>query len=216
MIKHSLSLAAVIAACTLAPSSAASDRLPIDEVFIAPSVALSAPLEVSRRGNWPWYSRFIGSFFFASLDEAQVVPPTGSSARGITFMWLNPARDRLMYWILMDGIVLKEDFTQRTQPEDAVGIHIHVGAPGANGPHGLNVWGTPSEDDLEMSMYPSLGLVTGDWNDGDAYVANPGVGDTRLLTDHLTDLRAEDIYVQIHTVQFPMPGEIRGRVEMVW
>ena len=159
-----------------------------------------------------WLSWLFGRFYVAELSGAQVVPPVAENTGGIALLWLNPRRTRLYYWLLLDGVDIKDDFGARTAPNDVTQIHFHLAAPGANGPHALNVFGPPSEDDLDLRVYPALELVTGAWDDSDAFVMMPGIGDTRRLSDHLGDLRDGNLYLQVHTNRNPRPGELRGQI----
>lgn len=209
---HHYVLGATIAVALTCDHAAASVRTkPIEASALMPAVAHS-----NGHGQQSWLNWLFGRFFIASLDGGQVVPPTNATTQGLAFCWLNRSRTRLTYWILLDGVVLKQDFNARTAPEDVTQIHFHIASPGSNGPHGLNVFGPPSEDDLDLRVFYSLNLLNGVWDDSDATVANPGMGDTRKLTDHIADLRNGDIYIQVHTNRFPRPGELRGALRRLF
>ena len=67
--------------------------------------------------------------------------------------------------------------------------HIHLGAPGANGP-------------VVFPLYTGTGSFDPD---------NPISGDLTLTADNIADLLAGNYYVNVHTSDFPA-GEIRGQI----
>ncbi len=187
------------------------------EIAPAPTPLPTVTTATATTPSGDWLSWIFGTWLIADLDGAQVVPPVDIDTSAVSLMWLNPSRTRLYYWILTDGVVLKANFADRTQPEDVTQIHFHLAPPDQNGPHLLNVFGPPSEDDLDMTVSETWQLVTGIWDDGDVLTNTPGPGDTRRLTDHVDDVRNGGAYLQIHTNRNPTPGELRGRiVRLFW
>ena len=84
---------------------------------------------------------------------------------------------------------------------------MHVAPTNANGPHVLNIFGFPSQDDRQLNLLFGVNGLTGRWDDGDETGAAPN--QSKKLTDYITELNNEEIYVQMHTVAFPT-GAIRG------
>ncbi|MDJ0705562.1 MAG: CHRD domain-containing protein [Leptolyngbyaceae cyanobacterium MO_188.B28] len=163
------------------------------------------------------------SFFRANLEGSQVVPATPSNAGGFATFTLNEDQTRLEYFIQLDGLTLKSDILDRTQPQDVNKIHLHVAPPGVNGPHVLNIFGLPSEDDNDLVVDFAAGSLSGIWDDNDVVDLN-GNGqldpnETKPLTSFLEELRAGQLYVQVHTVAFDtptgFPGELRGQISAV-
>ncbi len=150
------------------------------------------------------------------------MPPTPSSAAGFATFTLNDDRTALEYFIQLEGLTLKSDISERTQPQDVTKIHFHVAPLGANGPPVLNIFGLPSEDDDEIVVDFAAGTLSGIWNDRDVVDLNGnGLADnneTKPLTDFLDELFASQLYVQVHTVKFDkpdFPGELRGQISTV-
>ncbi len=152
--------------------------------------------------------------FVAELTACQVVPKSGgadpcgvSTAFGTAVFLLDDGEPRLDYDIDLTGFAPVGDVT---------GIHLHSGAPGANGPHVLNVQGLPAQDDAQ---YDPLEM-TGSWGDEDenfAAVGDPGVrdpGDSIAFSDALADLLAGNLYIAVHSnaFNFPNTAELRGQI----
>lgn len=151
------------------------------------------------------------------VQDAAIADSTATAT--ITFM-LAPDGSGLAYQIKLNGLTLKEDPASRIDDHDVTRIHLHVGERGANGPHVLNVFGIPSEDDNDVVIDYENGIITGIWDDSDATDLN-GDGDTddgpesKPLSDFLDTLRAGDLYIQIHDVEsdrLGTPGSVRGQI----
>lgn len=153
-----------------------------------------------------------GLIFQADLDGPQVVPPTASTATGTAVLTLNEAGTELSYTIQLFGLDLEPIPANRVDANDVTKIHIHLGAPGSNGPHTLNIFGLPSEDDGDLVVDYVNEVLSGVWDDSDAGPGPYTPGDTKPLTSFLPELLAGDLYIQIHTVGLPSPGEIRGQI----
>ncbi len=117
----------------------------------------------------------------------------------------------------LDGMRTPGDFS-----DDVTAIHIHLGGLGASGPHALNVFGFSGgqmrQDDGDLQVDSSSGVVTGLWDDGDAlFTGSGGVRqpwDSIPLSDAAEDLLADGLYVQVHTISYPN-GELRGQIQAV-
>ena len=160
--------------------------------------------------------------FRASLDGNQITTPSGSSATGFAEFELNEAMDALSYSVSLMGLDLVENPADRTDPQDVNKIHLHFGARGSNGPHVLNIFGLPSEDDDDLVVDYAAESFSGIWDDSDAIDPATGLpfdqtvgGTTKFLSSFLDQLAAGDIYLVVHTVQFPDLGEIRGQLSRV-
>ncbi|MBX2865698.1 MAG: CHRD domain-containing protein [Leptolyngbyaceae cyanobacterium MAG.088] len=162
--------------------------------------------------------------FTLVADGAQVVVADDSipdsTARATATFILAEDGSGLTYQIKLDGLALKQDISDRTAPNDVTRIHLHVAPEGENGPHTLNIFGLPSEDDDNLVVDFENGIITGIWDDHDARDLN-GDGDTnddpetKPLSEFLDELQAGKLYIQIHTVEsdeLGTPGAIRGQV----
>ena len=96
----------------------------------------------------------------------------------------------------------------------------HTGATGPNGPHLLNVYKAPREDDDQLQIDVANNRISGVWDNSDVNFGGDGVrdpGDSVAIGSALADILIEEVYVQVHSVNFPAPntGEIRGQIVAV-
>lgn len=162
--------------------------------------------------------------FQAALDSAQVVGSTPNSpfSGTATFQYQNSGAPELTYQIFLPDMDLDGNRTPGNFADDVTAIHIHFGSAGANGPHALNVYGLSAgsirQDDSEMMFDSQSEMVSGRWDDSDQLFT--GIGGTKQPFDSVgisgatTELFNGDLYVQIHTVNFPN-GELRGQLTVV-
>ena len=186
-------------------------------------VAATATLAMSTKPS------AAATLFAAELDGLQVVSPDfaegiPTDASGLATFELNDEQTELTYSIDLDGVTLKPEQGDRTDLSDVTKIHIHVGAFGHNGPHTLNIFGLPSEDDADLVVDFDNGTLQGVWDDSDAI--NPETGElfdptvggtTKQLSSFVDALLADGLYLQVHTVEFDaptIPGELRGQIEV--
>ncbi len=160
--------------------------------------------------------------FTANITGDQVVPGTGSTAVGTGSFTLNEDETQLAYELAFEGVNLVEKLVEgdRTAPNDVNKIHIHVAPAGSNGPHTLNIFGLPAEDDADLVVDYAANTLSGVWDDSDVSDLN-GNGlsdpnDTKPLTDFINTLKTGGLYVQVHTNRFDastgFPGELRGQI----
>ena len=144
--------------------------------------------------------------FSAALDGAQEVPlPTGSAATGMALLELNDAQTRLEISIQLNGLDL--DGLQTASPDDdVVGLHIHRGGFGVNGPVVFGFIGPNNDLNADLLIDPLAGLVTSAWDLNE--------GNATTLAAELPSLFSEGLYFNVHTPAFPA-GEIRGQILQV-
>ena len=183
------------------------------------SLSLAAFLVV---GIGSFQSASAATLFRAELSGDQVVssPTPDTQATGTATFSLSDDQSQLTYTIDLNGITLKPSISERTEPADVNKIHLHVGAPGNNGPHTLNIFGLPGEDDDDLQVDYQNGILTGIWDDSDASdlngngVADPN--DSKPLSAFVSELLDGQLYVQVHTNRFDspngFPGELRGQI----
>ena len=167
------------------------------------------------------------TFFTANLTSEQVSPPfgaegdpAGSPFTGTAGFTFTPgATPTLTYQIVLPGMDLDGSLTPANLDDDVTAIHIHFGAAGSNGQHGLNVLGLAGgqirEDDADMMVNVGAHTVSGIWDNGDQMFTGPGgtklAPDSIALADAVDALLAGELYLQVHTLNFPS-GELRGQI----
>lgn len=156
--------------------------------------------------------------FTANITGDQVVPGTPSTAVGTGTFTLNEDKTELAYTLSFEGVNLKAD--NRTAPSDVNKIHIHAAPTGNNGPHTLNIFGLPAEDDQDLTVDYAANTLSGIWDDSDISdlngngIADPN--DSKQLSQFTDALKSGGLYVQVHTNRFDsssgFPGELRGQI----
>ncbi len=121
------------------------------------------------------------SLFHTTLSGVNEVPPNGSAGTGGAVLALSDDASRLHWRVFVNHL------------EHITAAHIHLGAPGVNGPVVIPLFaGGPPPFDED----------------------NP-VSDSAPVTDeNIFDLIAGDYYVNVHTSHLPA-GEIRGQVRPI-
>lgn len=183
-----------------------------------------------------------GTLFRAELRPEYVVPiDDGLSPAGLSIasgvgnfdLSLTPGAPLMTYEITFKNLDL----------EDITGVHFHFGhaplltsyvallkyeekewgplhhdeADGPNGPHLLNIFGAPREDDANLVVDYENNRISGRWDNLDLNFGPDGVrdaGDSVAIGSVIGEILAEEVYVQVHTNAFPAPntGEIRGQL----
>ena len=164
------------------------------------------------------------TMYTAHLDASQVVfNPSSTTATGIAQFELNAAGTHLSYSLSLEGLDFEPDVTNRTDPNDVVGIHMHLTVTDVIGPHILNIFGTPSEDDADLVVDYDNEALAGVFDMSDAS-RDPVTGEilpqffpltTKLISNWLDELAAGELYIAVHTVeaQATPPGvAIRGQI----
>lgn len=118
-----------------------------------------------------------GLAFDAALDGVQEVPMVNTNGRGIASIRITADLDSIRYDVQLSGL---------SGPAQAA--HLHLGAPGSNGPVTLDL---------------SSGIM-GDRIQG--WALTSGLGDALI-----TEMLEGGVYLNVHTAQEPA-GEIRGQV----
>ena len=128
--------------------------------------------------------------------------------------WLDKNGENLKYKIQIENMDLTGYQTVSHDDsgfDNVTGIHLHdagLGSGDGNGPHVLNIWKMPTEDDAQMKVIPALGIVKGIYDDNDVNPHNDH-GPTQPLTDNVGDLCNGEFYVMVHNG----PGVVKGFLE---
>jgi len=154
-----------------------------------------------------------GEDFTAALTGDAVVghASNSTSTATATLLW-SKNQERLQYEISFSGPIVLDQSAGSPFQEVVTGVHIHIGADGTNGPHALNIFGLPAEDDAEMRLDPDSKAIRGVWGDIDTGTLTNDAARSKQLSDMREELCAGDLYFQVHT-NWNGPGAMRGQIE---
>ncbi|HEX2476351.1 MAG TPA: PEP-CTERM sorting domain-containing protein [Lacipirellulaceae bacterium] len=170
--------------------------------------------------------------YYAAIDDFNVHHSPHPEATGEAVFALNVQRTELRYLITLDGLNLKPHAADRTEPDDILGIHLHLyipGLPGGVGPHVLNIfglatYGMPAEEDADLVVDYEHHTLTGIYDITDATI-DPETGEpyfqffpltTKIIDDWLDELDRGELMIAIHTVESGFPTmAIHGHISRV-
>jgi hypothetical protein len=170
--------------------------------------------------------------YYAALDDFGAHHLPHPDASGEAFFALNTQRTELRYLLKLDGLNLKPNAADRSEPDDILGIHLHLyipGLPGGVGPHILNIfglatYGMPAEEDADLLVDYQHQTLTGIYDISDATI-DPETGEpyfqffpltTKIIDDWLDELDRGELMVAIHTVEGGFPTmAIHGHISRV-
>jgi hypothetical protein len=165
--------------------------------------------------------------YFALVDDFHANPST-TDATAQVHLTLNAARNAIAYEIQFDELLhLKPNPADRTEPDDILGIHLHLHVPDTIGPHLLNIFGlaTPAlyaEEDADLVIDYEHHRLTGNYDLSDATI-DPATGEpypqfffatSKIMTNWLSELDHGEWVLAVHTVEsgfknFAIHGHIR-------
>jgi hypothetical protein len=122
------------------------------------------------------------------LAGAKEVPPVKTKAKGEASFTLNPKATSITYSVTVSGL------------PSPTAAHIHMGAPGKNGPPVVILYPTASGAAQKGNVL-AKGVITA------SSLVGPLKG--KPLSDLLRVIRSGDVYVNVHTTAHS-DGEIRG------
>jgi hypothetical protein len=158
------------------------------------------------------------SCYYAVIDDFHADPST-TDATGEVFLTLNSERTELRYSIVLDHLLgLKLDPADRTEPDDVIGMHLHLYVPGTVGPHVLNIfglatYGVPAEEDADLVVDYEDRVLTGIYDISDATI-DPTTGQpfpqnipltSKVITDWLGYLDSGLLMLAVHTNESGFP-----------
>ena len=157
--------------------------------------------------------------FKGNLNTAQVVSPPGTplGATGLVSLTLNVAKTELTYSItLSDEVFLSLDPMFEPNTTGVTKIHFHSASPGTTGPHVLNVFGLPGQDDDDLVINYATNTISGIWGDPGDMLGDPtSPGSTKAFSGFVDELLMGGLYVAVHTVNAGGNVEIRGQINQV-
>jgi hypothetical protein len=142
---------------------------------------------------------------------AELHPVPGAHGHGVggrASLTLNAAQTELAYFIALDGLDLEPVVANRVDPDDVFGIHLHLIVPGQIGPHVLNIFGDPAEEDGDLAVAYERETLSGVFDASDA-TRDPITGQllpqffpltTKLIDDWIDYLMTDQLYLAVHTV----------------
>jgi hypothetical protein len=144
--------------------------------------------------------------FTATLDT---VNPTEGTATAK--FWLDKDGDALKYRISIENMDISGGATSETS-DDVTKLHLHEGTGGA---HVLNVYKAPGEDDDDLVVKPTKGIIKGIWDDSDENQTYGGHNNSETLTSQLKNLCDGNLFTMIHGNDgaSQQPGVLKGFIE---
>jgi len=185
---------------------------------LASAVLLAFIWTARANGHDPHPHHHGESEYYAFIDDFHANPST-TDAAGEIFLTLNSAHTELSYTIVLDGLLgLKPNPADRTEPDDILGIHLHLHVPDTVGPHILNIfglatYGIPAEEDADLVVDYEHNTLTGIYDISDATI-DPATGEpyfqffpltSKIIDDWLDELDRGELMVAIHTVETGFP-----------
>jgi hypothetical protein len=146
------------------------------------------------------------AIFSASLSGDQEVPPVNSAATGSAILVLNEDENRLDIDIQFAGLDLDGNQTPDSDDDNVTVAHIHRAPIGSNGPVVFGFIGPNNDENGDLVIDPVAGRIISGWDLNE--------GNETTLAEELPNLFERDLYVNIHSVEFPN-GEIRGQISVI-
>lgn len=155
----------------------------------------------------------------AHLHGNHSAHPPHPQAVGEAVLVLNRARNELRYELSLSGLDLEADPIKRTDPNDILGIHIHLIVPGTVGPHVLNIFGlatfgVPAEEDADLVVDYEHDSLRGRYDISDATI-DPATGlpylqffplTSKIIDDWVDELDAGQLMFAVHSVASGFPN----------
>jgi len=131
------------------------------------------------------------------------IAPDGAAATAK--FWLDKHGEALKYRISIENM----DISGFGEPNDDVTkLHLHEGTGGA---HVLNVYKAPGQDDIDLVVKPTKGIIKGVWDDSDENQSYGGHNNSETLTSQLKNLCDGNLFTMIHGDGGA--GVLRGDIE---
>ena len=142
---------------------------------------------------------FIADLIIVNSDVA----PDGAAATAK--FWLDKHGEALKYRISIENMDIS-GFGDSS--DDLTKLHIHESHHGA---HVLNVYKAPGQDDDDLVVKPTRGIIKGIWDDGDENQSYGGHNNSETLTSQLENLCSGKLFVMIHGDNGT--GVLKGSIE---
>jgi hypothetical protein len=159
------------------------------------AAVIAASIALAAAGKRPMPPARATQSFRAQLSGKQVVPPVTTKAEGLAVFHLSQDGTKLRYKLTVSNI------------ENVTFAHIHLAAPGRNGPPVVGLYPESPE------RKPVTGKFTGTLAQGTITAKQlTGPLARKTLKDLVAEMKAGKTYVNVHTRKYP-DGEIRGEIK---
>jgi hypothetical protein len=129
--------------------------------------------------------------FIANLVIVNPVAAPDGAAATAEF-WLDKHGEALKYQISIENMDIS-GFGDTN--DDVTKLHFHESHHGA---HVLNVYKAPGQDDNDLVVKPTEGIIQGIWDDGDENQSYGGHNNSETFTSQLENLCSGELFVMIH------------------
>jgi hypothetical protein len=162
------------------------------------------------------------TYFAAELHPVPEAHNHGGAGGHATFM-LSADQKELHYSIVLIGLDFEPVVAKRRQAEDVFGIHMHLIVPGQIGPHVLNIFGDPAEEDADLVVDYEAETLTGRFDVSDA-TRDSLTGEllpqffpltTKVIDDWIEYLMGDGLYLAVHTVGQGGAALLHGDIKRV-
>ena len=133
---------------------------------------------------------FPANLTVVTLSDGSTAAPEGAAAT-VEF-WLDKKGEALTYKISIENMDIN-GFGDTS--DDVTKLHIHESHHGA---HVLNVYKAPGQDDNDLVVKPTEGIIKGIWDDGDENQSYGGHNNSETFTSQLENLCSGELFVMIH------------------
>jgi hypothetical protein len=159
-----------------------------------PVAALIAVLVLVVASTATTDAQLVRRTFIAPASGSQEVPAVDTDARGLGIFRVSRDGGSMHFAVIANRI------------DDVIMAHLHIGAPGTNGP--IAVWLYPDEPPPALIPGTFQGVLASGVLTDDHVIAASGVASLDELVD---EIRAGNVYLNIHTLDNPA-GEVRGQL----
>lgn len=157
--------------------------------ILAISAVTGVTLQEAEAADNKWKFKKQPSFT-ATLDA---VNPTDGTATAK--FWLDKHGEALKYRISIENMDISGGATSETS-DDVSKLHLHEGTGNA---HVLNVYKAPGQDDNDLVVKPTKGIIKGIWDDGDENLTyDDHHNNSQTLTSQLKNLCDGNLFTMIH------------------
>lgn len=173
--------------------------------ILAISAVTGVTLQEAEAADNKWKFKKQPSFT-ATLGKVPSTPGDFEGTATAKF-WLDKHGEALKYRISIENMDISGGATSETS-DDVTKLHLHEAHHGA---HVLNVYKAPGEDDYDLVVKPTKGIIKGIWDDSDENQTYGGHDNSETLTSQLKNLCEGELFTMIHGVGGV--GVLKGDIE---